>query len=44
MKIIPMGNLDSAHKDGILSDGTVQLWTHHNHSDAMFMAILEKVG
>ena len=44
MKIIPMGNLDSAHKDGILSDGTVQLWTHQNHSDAMFMAIFEKVG
>jgi 16S rRNA (cytosine967-C5)-methyltransferase len=44
MKIIPMGNLDSAHKDGILPNGTVQLWTHHNHSDAMFMAMFEKVG
>lgn len=44
MKIIPIDNLDLAHKDGILSDGTVQLWTHHNQSDAMFMALFEKVG
>ena len=44
MKILPMGKLELAHKEGVLSDGTVQLWTHHNQSDAMFMAMLEKVG
>jgi len=44
MKILPMGKLELAHKEGVLSDGTVQLWTHHNQSDAMFMAMFEKVG
>ena len=44
MKILPMGKLELAHKEGVLSDGTVQLWTHHNQSDAMFMKILKKVG
>lgn len=44
MKILPMGKLELAHKEGVLSEGTVQLWTHHNQSDAMFMAMFEKVG
>ncbi|ASY13316.1 16S rRNA (cytosine967-C5)-methyltransferase [Candidatus Nanopelagicus hibericus] len=44
MKMLPMGKLELAHKEGVLSDGTVQLWTHHNQSDAMFMAMFEKVG
>lgn len=44
MKILPMGKLELAHKEGVLSDGTVQLWTHQNQSDAMFMAMFEKVG
>jgi 16S rRNA (cytosine967-C5)-methyltransferase len=39
-----MQSLPLAHKQGVLSDGTVQLWTHLDQSDAMFMALLKKVG
>ena len=44
MQLLPMQSLPLAHKQGVLSDGTVQLWTHLDQSDAMFMALLKKVG
>jgi 16S rRNA (cytosine967-C5)-methyltransferase len=44
MQLLPMQSLPLAHKQGVLPDGTVQLWTHIDQSDAMFMALLKKVG
>ena len=44
MQLLPMQSLPLAHNRGVLPDGTVQLWTHRDQSDAMFMALLKKVG
>jgi 16S rRNA (cytosine967-C5)-methyltransferase len=44
MKILPMDEVDGCHKDGIQSDGSVQMWTHLHHSDAMFMVLLKKIA
>jgi 16S rRNA (cytosine967-C5)-methyltransferase len=44
MQLLPMQSLPLAHNRGVLPDGTVQLWTHLDQSDAMFMALLKKVG
>ncbi len=44
MKILNIGSLTSANKAGINADGTVQLWTHLNQSDSMFIAFLQKIG
>ena len=42
MKILNIGSLPNANKSGINPDGTVQLWTHRNQSDSMFIAFLKK--
>ena len=44
MKILPITEVTGAHQKGVQSDGSVQLWTHLDHSDAMFMVLLKKVG
>ena len=44
IKILNIGNLPSANRAGINTDGTVQLWTHLNQSDSMFIAFLQKIG
>ncbi len=43
MKIINIGSLKGANNAGINADGTVQLWTHLNQSDSMFIAFLQKI-
>jgi 16S rRNA (cytosine967-C5)-methyltransferase len=44
MKLVNIGNFTGSNSTGVLPDGTVQLWSHRNDSDSMFMAILQKVG
>ena len=44
MQILDIGSLPAANKSGINADGTVQLWTHLNQSDSMFIAFLKKIG
>ena len=43
MKLLPIGSLPNANKTGITENGTVQLWTHINQSDSMFIAFLQKI-
>jgi 16S rRNA (cytosine967-C5)-methyltransferase len=42
MKILDIASLPKANKSGLNSDGTVQLWTHKDQSDCMFIAFLKK--
>ncbi len=42
MRILNIGELVGANPAGVLADGTVQLWTHRNQSDSMFIAFLRK--
>jgi 16S rRNA (cytosine967-C5)-methyltransferase len=44
MKLVNIGNFTGSNSTGVLPDGTVQLWSHRDDSDSMFMAILEKIG
>ncbi len=44
MSILPLSTLANAHKQGVLTDGTMQLWTHQDQSDGMFMVLFKKVG
>ncbi len=44
MEILPFNRLSDAHKVGLLPDGSLQLWTHLNHSDSMFMVLFQKQG
>jgi 16S rRNA (cytosine967-C5)-methyltransferase len=44
MAILDISKISSAHTAGHLDDGTVQLWTHRDKSDSMFMAFLQKIG
>ena len=43
MKILDISSLPNSNKSGVNQDGTVQLWTHTNKSDSMFIAFLRKV-
>jgi len=43
MKILDISSLVGANQSGINPDGTVQLWTHLNQSDSMFIAFLQKI-
>jgi 16S rRNA (cytosine967-C5)-methyltransferase len=43
MKLVNIGNFTGSNSTGVLPDGTVQLWSHRDNSDSMFMAILQKV-
>jgi 16S rRNA (cytosine967-C5)-methyltransferase len=42
IRILNIGELVGANPAGVLADGTVQLWTHRNQSDSMFIAFLRK--
>ena len=44
MKILDIGSLPESNKSGLNGDGTVQLWTHINKSDSMFIAFLQKIA
>ena len=44
MAILDISKINTANSAGHLDDGTVQLWTHRNKSDSMFMALLQKIG
>jgi len=44
MSILAISTLADAHKQGVLTDGTMQLWTHQDQSDGMFMVLFKKVG
>ena len=44
MAILDISKISTAHSAGQLDDGTVQLWTHRDKSDSMFMAFLQKIG
>jgi 16S rRNA (cytosine967-C5)-methyltransferase len=44
MKLVDIGSITGADSTGVSPDGTVQLWSHRNNSDSMFMAILQKVS
>lgn len=43
MKIHTMDQ-NGFHKEGLQNDGSVQLWTHRDGSDSMFMVLLRKNG
>ena len=43
MKIHSMDQ-NGFHKEGLQNDGSVQLWTHRDGSDSMFMTLLRKNG
>lgn len=43
MRILDISSLVGAKQSGINPDGTVQLWTHLNQSDSMFIAFLQKI-
>ena len=43
MKIHSMDQ-NGFHKEGLQNDGSVQLWTHRDGSDSMFMILLRKNG
>jgi 16S rRNA (cytosine967-C5)-methyltransferase len=43
IKILDIASLPNSNKAGLNNDGTVQLWTHINKSDSMFIAFLQKV-
>jgi 16S rRNA (cytosine967-C5)-methyltransferase len=42
MQIINAADFEIGPSGGIKPDGTVQLWTHRNQTDSMFMALLQK--
>lgn len=42
MKLLSMKNLNLKNTSGIQEDGTLQLWTHKDKSDSMFMALFIK--
>jgi 16S rRNA (cytosine967-C5)-methyltransferase len=44
MKILPIPTFATSHLKGIQDDGSMQLWTHLDQSDGMFMVLFEKVG
>jgi 16S rRNA (cytosine967-C5)-methyltransferase len=44
MKILSFNGLPGAHLNGLLPDGSLQLWTHLDQSDAMFMVLFKKVS
>lgn len=44
MKLMDIGKLPESNKSGLNEDGTVQLWTHLNKSDSMFIAFLQKIA
>jgi 16S rRNA (cytosine967-C5)-methyltransferase len=42
LRILDISEYSPANKSGVNADGTLQLWTHLDGSDSMFMALLQK--
>ena len=42
LRILDISQYSPANKTGVNADGTLQLWTHLDGSDSMFMALLQK--
>jgi 16S rRNA (cytosine967-C5)-methyltransferase len=42
LRILDISQYSPANKTGVNADGTLQLWTHLDSSDSMFMALLQK--
>jgi 16S rRNA (cytosine967-C5)-methyltransferase len=42
LEILDIANYSPAGSTGVNSDGSLQLWTHEDGSDSMFMALLQK--
>ena len=42
LRILDISEYSPANKTGVNADGTLQLWTHLDGSDSMFMALLQK--
>lgn len=42
LEILDISNFSPAGTTGVNSDGSLQLWTHQDASDSMFMALLQK--
>jgi 16S rRNA (cytosine967-C5)-methyltransferase len=41
LEILPLATLDIKSQKGLESDGTMQLWTHRDQTDSMFLALLK---
>jgi 16S rRNA (cytosine967-C5)-methyltransferase len=42
LELMDISDFSPAGSTGVLADGTLQLWTHLDGSDSMFMALLRK--
>jgi 16S rRNA (cytosine967-C5)-methyltransferase len=42
MKLLPLNSMPLKNPSGLQDDGTMQLWTHRNNSDSMFMAFFQR--
>lgn len=44
LKVLPIDSLGERFKRGVGEDGTMQLWTHRDSTDSMFLALLKDVN
>jgi 16S rRNA C967 or C1407 C5-methylase (RsmB/RsmF family) len=42
LEILDIAKYSPAGSTGVNADGSLQLWTHEDGSDSMFMALLQK--
>jgi len=42
IKLLPLSSIPLKNSSGLQDDGTMQLWTHRNNSDSMFLALFQK--
>jgi 16S rRNA (cytosine967-C5)-methyltransferase len=42
MKLLSLKSISLKNSSGLQDDGTMQLWTHRNNSDSMFMALFQR--
>ena len=42
MKLLPVADFEHRPTGGENADGTLQLWTHIQESDSMYLALLQK--
>ena len=42
LQVLDISKISPRGSTGVKADGTLQLWTHLNQSDAMFLALLRK--
>ena len=41
LELISIGALESKYHKGLQPDGTMQLWTHRDQTDSMFLALMK---